>query len=81
MIATTLTWIYNIQLEKGSKRRHSVNDRAHFAFSDVRRHITKAVLSVDFPGICPSRDNSAINSVGHVANDAPHGCLTNFRET
>jgi hypothetical protein len=67
MMATTLTWIYAMQLEKAPKRRHSVNGRPHFAFSDVRRHIAKTVLSGDFPGICPSKGNSAINYVVHAA--------------
>ena len=67
MMATTLTWMYAMQLEKAPKRRHSVNGRAHFAFSDVRRHIAKAVLSEDFPRICPSQGNSAINYVVHAA--------------
>jgi SRSO17 transposase len=67
MMATTLTWIYAMQLEKAPKRRHSVNGRAHFAFSDVRRHIAKAVLSEDFPRICPSHGKSAINYVVHAA--------------
>ena len=63
----TIKWIYARQLEKAPKRRHSVNGRAHFAFSDVRRHIAKAVLSEDFPRICPSQGNSAINYVVHAA--------------
>ncbi len=67
MMATTLTWIYAMQLEKAPKRRHSVNNRAHFAFSDVRRHITEAVLSDDFPRICSREGKSAINSIAQAA--------------
>ena len=63
MMATTLTWIYAMQLEKAPKRRHSVNGRAHFAFSDVRRHITEAVLSEDFLRICTCESKSVINSI------------------
>jgi hypothetical protein len=39
----------------------------YMPLSDVRRHIAKAVLSEDFPRICPSQGNSAINYVVHAA--------------
>jgi len=67
MMATSLTWVYAMQLDKAPKRRHSVNGRNHFAFSDVRRHITEEVLSENFPRICSHESKSALNSIAQAA--------------
>lgn len=63
MLATSVIWIYAMQLEKTPKRRHAVNGRNHFAFSDVRRDITKAIMTRDFCTICPSKRKTVINSI------------------
>lgn len=63
MMATSIIWIYAMQVDKTPKRRHAVNKRNHFAFSDVRRDITETVLSNDFPGIYPNEGKSVINSI------------------
>lgn len=48
MMATSTVWIYAMGLENAPARRHAVKDRAHFAFSDVRRLITENVARDDF---------------------------------
>jgi len=48
MMAMTITWIYASKLDANLKRRHRVNGRGSFAFSDVRRIIAKVVLSDGF---------------------------------
>ena len=53
MMATSLTWIYACRLANTPNRRHAVHGRAHFAFSDVRRMVTKAVLDDNFVLLCP----------------------------
>ena len=63
LMATALIWIYAMQLESAPKRRHAVKGRNHFAFSDVRRHMTETVLSNDFQSIWPHKGKSVINSV------------------
>jgi transposase len=63
MMAVAVIWIYAMQLEKTPKRRHAVRGRNHFAFSDVRRNITKAVMNEDFSTICPHQHKSMINSI------------------
>lgn len=63
MMATSLIWIYAMQLENAPRRRHAVTGRRHFAFSDVRRHITESVLSQNFPSFCHREGNSVINSI------------------
>ena len=63
MMATTLTWIYASRLEKTPSRRHAVKDRCHFAFSDIRRLITKAAVEKDFAILCPVPRKSMINSL------------------
>lgn len=63
MMAASVIWIYAMQLEKTPKRRHAVTGRNHFAFSDVRRNITEAVMNEDFSTICPHQHKSLINSI------------------
>jgi len=53
MMATSLTWIYASQLYKTPNRRHSVKDRKHFAFSDVRRLVAEVVLTDNFTILFP----------------------------
>ncbi len=63
MMATTLTWVYACRLEKTPSRRHAINGRGHFAFSDVRRLVAKAVMDDNFPILCPLPRKSGINSL------------------
>ena len=53
MMAVSLTWIYADRLQHAPNRRHHVEGRASFAFSDVRRVIAKAALDPDFQRVCP----------------------------
>ncbi|MBF0445096.1 MAG: transposase, partial [Magnetococcales bacterium] len=48
MMAMTITWIYASKLDSSLTRRHRVNGRGSFAFSDIRRTIAKSVLTDDF---------------------------------
>ncbi len=63
MMATTITWIYACMLERTPTRRHAVQGRKHFAFSDVRRSIAKDALADDFAILCPPPGKPADNSV------------------
>jgi len=67
MMAATVTWIYADYLDQASKRCYAVNDRSHFAFSDVRKRITPAALDKDFDIVCPKpnkrRNNSLIDTL------------------
>ena len=62
MMATTLTWIYACRLEKTPNRRHAVQGRDHFAFSDVRRLVSKAALDENFAILCPRPGKSMAKS-------------------
>ena len=53
MMAATLTWIYADQLADKPKRRHAVLGRRHFAFSDVQRSFTEAVMNQNLDGVFP----------------------------
>ena len=53
MMAISLTWIYASRLEKTPKRRHAVNGRAHFAFSDIRRLVAEVALGDNFGILFP----------------------------
>jgi SRSO17 transposase len=63
MMASTVTWIYASQLEKIPDRRHSVKGRTHYAFSDVRRLISKAICDDDFNKVFPIPRKSSIKSL------------------
>ena len=63
IMATTLTWIYASRLEKTPNRRHTVQGRNHFAFSDVRRLITEAALDDNFSSRFPVPQKSVVNSL------------------
>jgi DDE superfamily endonuclease len=63
MMATSVVWIYASRLEKTPSRRHIVKGRNHFAFSDVRRLVTKAALDDNFGILFPVPRKSAVNSL------------------
>ncbi|MGB5218430.1 MAG: transposase [Smithella sp.] len=63
IMATTLTWVYASRLEKTPNRRHTVQGRNHFAFSDVRRLITEAALDDNFSSLFPVPQKSVVNSL------------------
>lgn len=62
MMAATITWIYADHLEKTPQRCYAVNNRSHFAFSDVRKLITQAALNKDFITFCPKHAKPPQNS-------------------
>lgn len=62
MMAAALTWICADRIEADPQRRHIGKGRTSFAFSDVRRLITNAVLSKDFLGLWPSLPNPRKNT-------------------
>lgn len=62
MMAATITWIYADRLNHKPKRCHAVNNRQHFAFSDVRKLVTQAVLDKDFDSLCPKLTKPIQNS-------------------
>jgi len=66
MMAISLTWIYASRLDKTPNRRHAVNGRNHFAFSDVRRLIAKAATEENFSLVCPKSRKSEFNSLVSV---------------
>jgi len=66
MMATSLTWIYASRLEKTPSRRHAVQGRNHFAFSDVRRLIAEAALNDNFGSLFPVPRKSVVNSLAAV---------------
>ncbi len=56
MMAATVTWIYADRIDFTPQSYHAVNNRQHFAFSDVRKLITQAALDQDFVSLCPIPD-------------------------
>lgn len=62
MMAVTVTWIYAAHLDKTPQRCYAVNNRTHFAFSDVRKLITQTALDKDFVTVFPRPGNPAQNS-------------------
>lgn len=62
MMAATITWIYADHLEKTPQRCYAVNNRSHFAFSDVRKLITQAALDKNFVSFCPKPGKPPQNS-------------------
>jgi IS4 transposase len=63
MMADTVTWIYADHLDQAPKHFYAVNDRAHFAFSDVRKLITQAALDKDFDIVFPKLNKRINNSL------------------
>jgi IS4 transposase len=53
MMAATVTWIYADRIDFTPQRYYAVNNRKHFAFSDVRKLITQAALHKGFDSLCP----------------------------
>ncbi len=66
MLATTVTWIYACRMEKAPTRRHAVDGRKGFAFSDVRRSVAKAALDSNFNRVFPLQRKSVVNSLVEV---------------
>jgi len=62
MMAATVTWIYADRLDYTPTRCYAVNNRKHFAFSDVRKLITQAALDKDFIRLCPKPGKPTQNS-------------------
>lgn len=62
MMAATVTWIYADRIHFTPQRCHAVNNRQHFAFSDVRKLITQAILDRNFVSLCPIPDKPKQNS-------------------
>ena len=63
MMATSIIWIYAMGLEKSPTRRHAVKGRNHFAFSDVRRGLTEAVMKKNFEGFCSETHKTTKNYI------------------
>ena len=66
MMAITIAWVYASRIDKTPVRRHAVNGRGHFAFSDVRRLIAKAALNNNFDRLFPVPRKTIINSLAEV---------------
>ena len=62
MMATSLIWIYADKLEKAPHRRHAINGRKHFAFSDIRRRIAEDALDDNFDRLFPVPRKSVLKS-------------------
>ncbi len=62
MMAVTVTWIYAAHLDKTPQHCYAVNNRTHFAFSDVRKLITQTALDESFVTVFPKPGNPAQNS-------------------
>jgi len=63
MLAASVAWIYADRISKTPKRRHLVEGRSHYAFSDIRRSITQAAVEDNFSRLFPLPRKSAINSL------------------
>ncbi len=63
MLATSVAWIYADRIAETPQRRHAVEGRRHYAFSDVRRSITQAALADNFSRLFPVPRKSAVNSL------------------
>jgi len=66
MMATSLTWVYADRLSYTPNRRHQVQGRSGFAFSDVRRLIAEAALDQDFQALLPKAEQTPQNSFIHT---------------
>jgi len=53
MLTTSLVWIFADNLDFVPTRRHSVQGRDHFAFSDARRAFVNAAMNDDFDWLSP----------------------------
>ncbi|WP_218141704.1 hypothetical protein [Nitrosomonas sp. Nm51] len=61
--ATAITWIYADRIDKTPQRCYAVNNRSHFAFSDVRKLITRDAFDKDFVTFCPKPARPGQNSL------------------
>jgi len=52
-----------MQLEKAPNRHHAVKSREHYAFSDVRRKLSKTIMGDDFQAICPCKPKTSLKSI------------------
>ncbi|MCA1742580.1 MAG: hypothetical protein LC631_01305 [Desulfovibrionales bacterium] len=63
MMVTSIIWVYAMALEKSPKRRHAVKNRNHFAFLDVRRDLTRAIMKENFEGFCSEIPKTPKNDI------------------
>lgn len=63
MMATSVIWIYAMQIEKAPNRQHAVKGREHYAFSDVRRKLSKTIMGEDFQAICSCKPKTSLKSI------------------
>lgn len=63
MMATSVAWVYASRIEKTPSRRHVVDGRNHFAFSDVRRLVAQAAMDDNFGILFPVPRKSIVNSL------------------
>jgi hypothetical protein len=66
MMATSAAWIYASRMEKTPSRRHIVEGRNHFAFSDVRKSVAQAAADSNFGILFPVPRKSVLNSLVEV---------------
>jgi hypothetical protein len=66
MMATSAAWIYASRMEKTPSRRHIVEGRNHFAFSDVRKSVAQAAADANFGILFPVPRKSVLNSIVEV---------------
>jgi len=66
MMATSAAWIYASRMEKTPSRRHIVEGRNHFAFSDVRKSVAQAAADPNFGILFPVPRKSVLNSLVDV---------------
>ncbi len=66
MMATSAAWIYASRMEKTPSRRHIVEGRNHFAFSDVRKCVAQAAADPNFGILFPVPRKSMLNSLVEV---------------
>lgn len=66
MMATSVAWIYASRMEKTPIRRHIVEGRNHFAFSDVRKSVAQAAADPNFGILFPVPRKSVLNSLVEV---------------
>lgn len=63
MMAISVIWIYAMQLEKAPNRHHAVKGREHYAFSDVRKKLSKAIMGEDLQAICSYKPKTSLKSI------------------
>jgi len=66
MMATSAAWIYASRMEKTPSRRHIVEGRNHFAFSDVRKSVAQAAADPNFGILFPVPRKSVLNTLVEV---------------